>query len=94
MAEVVGLSGQWGGGEFGAEGGVAGVMPGAAVAAFAEHAAPGAAEQAPVGRGAVIVQMSLQEGDEGRRDGHAADGAFGPVLETAGLVGRTGAGPG
>jgi hypothetical protein len=65
----------------GAEGLVAGGVPGAAAEAFAEDAAAGAAEEPPVGRGAVAGQVAAQEDDEGRRDGHQEDGAPGAALE-------------
>jgi len=83
VAQVVGPPGEGSGGEFGAEGGGAGVVPGAAVGRFAEYAAAGAGEEPPVGCGAVLGEVPLEEGDQDGRDGDGPDGAGGAVFEAA-----------
>ena len=92
MPQIIGTAGQSGGG-CGAEGQGAGSMPCAAVAAFAERAAAGAAEQPAIGCGAVAAVVVVEHGDQDRRYRHDADGSFGLVLEAALFVAGAVAGP-
>jgi hypothetical protein len=87
VAQVVGAAGEWGGGQGGAERGVAGGVPDAAVDRFAEDAAAGAAEQSPVGCGAVFGEVLAEHAGQDGWDGDDADGAAGAVFEAAGFVG-------
>jgi hypothetical protein len=61
--------GERGDGQFRAQGGQAGAVPGPAVDRFTEYVAVGAAEQPPVRRGAVFVQAMKQHGGQEGRTG-------------------------
>src|SRR5712692_7011274 len=93
VAQVVGPADQRGGGQGGAEGRGAGGVTGAAVGAFVQDPAAGGAEQPPAGGGAAGLNVTAQEGDELRRDGHSPDGSLGTELEAAVLVRGAVAGP-
>jgi hypothetical protein len=94
VPQVIRAARQRRGGQFRAERGVAGGLPGAAVDRLAEHAAAGAGEQPPVRRGAELAQVLAEHVGQDGRDGDDADGAVGAVLEAALLERRAGAGPG
>ena len=68
MPQVMGAAGERGGGQLGAERGLAGGVPGAAVDRLAEHAAAGAAEQPPVRRGPGFSQVLAEHASIAKTD--------------------------
>ncbi|HTQ93880.1 MAG TPA: hypothetical protein VMK84_30725 [Streptosporangiaceae bacterium] len=89
VPQVIGAAGERGDGQFRAEGGLAGGVPGAAVDRLVEHAGAGAAEQSPVRRGAMVAEMTAEHADQDGQDGDDADRSVGAVLEAVGAA-RTG----
>jgi hypothetical protein len=68
VPQVIGTAGQRGGGQAGAERGLARGVPGAALDRLAEHATAGAAEQPPVRRDPERMQVLTEHaGQDGRR---------------------------
>src|SRR5216683_3774992 len=72
----------------------AGLVPDAAVAAFAERAAADASEQPPICGASRNLQVTEEEADKLGRDRDYPDGAFGAEFEAARLVRGAVAGPG
>ncbi len=94
MAEIVGAAGRRGG-RPGREGrGGAGLVPDAAVEAFAERSAGGALEQPPVFGASVSLQVLAEEADKLRRDRDRPDRALRAEFEAARLAWRAVTGPG